>query len=162
MTYSAVVSASFTRPANTTAYASGQLVANSTTAGSVAMMQFAGGRLNWGTGQVRRARVQKSSTGLTNAQFRLHLYRNTQTAANGDGAAWSTDGVANYIGKLDVTMDEAFTDGASGIALPTDGTDITFKSNSTGSIYGLLEARAAYAPASGETFTVVLEILQDD
>jgi hypothetical protein len=33
-------SASFTRPNNTTAYASGQLVANSTTAGSVAPMAF--------------------------------------------------------------------------------------------------------------------------
>lgn len=162
MTFSAVVSASFTRPANTTAYASGQLVANSTTAGSVSPMQFSGGRLNWGTGQVRRARVTKSGTSLTNAQFRLHLYRASQTAANGDGAAWSTDGVANYIGKLDVTMDAAFTDGAFGIATPVEGNDMTFKSNSTGSIYGLLEARAAYTPSSGEVFTVSLEILQDD
>ena len=152
-------SASFTRPADTTAYASGDLVANSVTAGSVVPMQFTASRATGKGGMIRRIRLRKSGTGVTNASFRLHLYSAApSTIANGDNGAWSTSGVADYIGALDVTMDRAFTDGAAGNGLPITGGEINYVADT---LFGLLEARGAYTPASGETFTVTLELLQN-
>lgn len=154
-------SVSFTRPADTTAYALGDLVANSTTAGSVAAMQFAAARAVGLGGMIRRARIRKTGTGVTNASFRLHLYSASPVPSNGDNGAWLTDKAANYIGAFDVTVDRVFTDGAAGNGLPVTGSEIVFKSVSAVTLYGLLEARGAYTPGSGETFTVELEILQD-
>lgn len=150
-----------TRPSDTTAYAVGDLVANSTTAGSVTPLAFAVSRVTGGGVLVRRARIRKSGTSVTNAQFRLHLYRATvATVANGDNGAWSTDGVANYLGALDVTVDRAFTDGAAGNGVPLSGSEIGAIPTSGSTIYGLLEARAVYTPGNAETFTVSLEVLQ--
>jgi hypothetical protein len=149
-------SASFTRPADTTAYASGDLMANSTTAGSVVAMTFS--PVTKGSGrsaQIRRVRVSKTGTSVTNASVRLHLYTTSSiTAANGDNGAWSTDKAANYVGSVDVTIDKAMTDGAAGNAT------CEFNINSL-SLYGLLEARGAYTPASAEVFTVTLESAED-
>lgn len=159
--HTTLASANFTRPADTTAYASGDLVANSTTAGSVTPMQFTVARVAAGSGMIRRARLRKSGTSVTSASFRLHLYRASPTPANGDNAAWSTDQVANYLGSIDVTCDRAFTDGASGNGVPNTGSEINFKLSSGQVVYGLCEARAAYTPASGETLTWELEVLQN-
>lgn len=154
------ISATFTRPADTTAYASGDLVANSTTAGSVAALTFTNvGRIAGAGGMIRRARIKKSGASVTTASFRLHLYSSAPTTiANGDNGAWQTDGAANYLGSLDITCDKAFSDGAVGNGIPTVGAEINFTSQT---IYGLLEARGAYAPANGEAFDVSLEVIQN-
>jgi hypothetical protein len=82
--FTARPSATFTRPADTNVYASGDLVANSTTAGSVAPMAFTIGRDALGKGgMVRRVRLRKSGTSITNASFRLHLYLQTAITARG-------------------------------------------------------------------------------
>lgn len=153
--------AQMTRPADTTAYALGDLVANSTTAGSVVPLPFTVARLPAGSGMIRRARLRKSGTSITNASFRLHLYSASPTPSNGDNGAWLTNQVANYIGSFDITMDKVFTDGASGNGLPTIGSEINFSLASGQVVYGLLEARAAYTPVSAETFDLALEVLQN-
>lgn len=154
-------SANFTRPGDTAPYSSGDLVANSTTAGSVVPMQFSVGRIAAGSGMIRRIRLRKSGTSITNASFRLHLYASSPTPSNGDNVAWLTDGVAGYVGSLDVTCDKAFTDGASGNGTPTTGSEINFLLSSGLVYYGLLEARGAYTPANAEVFTCILEVLQN-
>jgi hypothetical protein len=150
--------ATVTRPADTTAYASGDLVANSTTAGSVTPMSFTVSRGTATGGMVRRCRIRTSSTSITNATFRLHLYAASPTCTNGDNGAWLTDNATNYVGSLDVTIDKAFSDGAAGNGVPSVGNEINFTSTT---YYGLLEARAAYTPTSGEVFTVELEVIQN-
>ena len=159
----AVVAAAsqFTRPADTTAYAAGDLVANSTTAGSVTPLSFTVSRVAGGTGLIRRARLKKSGTSTTNAQFRLHLYASAPTIANGDNGAWSTSGAATYLGAMDVTVDKAFTDGAAGQGVPSMGSEIVFDLSSGTTLRGLLEARAAYTPGNAETFDCSLEVLQN-
>lgn len=149
--------ASFTRPADTTAYASGDLVANSTTAGSVSPLTLiTGNNITGGDQQVRRVRLRKTGTGVTNAAFRVHLYSSAPTVANGDNGAWSSTPAASWLGSLDVTIDKAFTDGAAGVGAPAVGSEIAF--SSAGSLYALVEARGAYTPASAEVFTVEAEI----
>jgi len=152
-------SASFTRPADTTAYASGDLVANSTTAGSVAAVSFSDSDSGAGVPggiTIKRVRLSKSGTTATNGQFRVHFYSTSPVAANGDNAAWSTSGAAGYLGSIDVTV-IAFTDGCTGGGAATAGAEINARGSS---LYALLEARAAYTPASEEAFTVIPEVIE--
>ncbi len=119
--------ASVTRPNDTTAYAVGDLVANSTTAGSVVPLSFPLGN-SYGIGQFRinRARLAKSGTGVTNATFRVHLYAASPSPANGDNGAWSTDQAGKWLGNIDVTSMLAFTDGAAGTgSLPAGSEGLT-------------------------------------
>jgi len=154
----------FTRPANVTAYASGQLVANSTTAGSVVPLSWtSAARVSGGNFYIRRVRMTLSSKSVTLTSFRIHFYTVTPTIANGDGAAWSTT-LANYVCKMDVPVAswEAGTDVSIGFGLPTsgDGNECNVVASAQ-TLFALVEARAAYVPASGETITVIPEIHQN-
>ena len=156
--FGAIASASFVRPADVTAYASGDLVANSTVAGGVVAVELAGAvREAGGVSRVERVRLRKSGTSITNASFRVHLYAAAPVPVNGDNGALSTP-IADYIGAFDVTMDRAFSDGATGTGLPVSGGAMTFTIPAGTTLYALVEARAAYTPASGETFTVIAEL----
>jgi hypothetical protein len=149
-------SANFTRPADTTAYVSGDLVANSTTAGSVSPLTFVipnrGFKL-WRVGLLR------SSTTVTDAQFRLHLYNDSPTCANGDNGAWSTT-VSGYQGYVDIDgQNQAFSD--DGMAFGVYVNNAVFApmfiyTDADRLLYGLVESRDTYGPASAEVFTVTL------
>jgi hypothetical protein len=153
----AAVEATFVRPADTNAYASGDLVANSVTAGSVAAMSFTVSRAATAGVTVAGVRVRKTSTGIQNSAFRVHLYGTAPTVTNGDNGAWLSTQAATYLGSVDVTIDKAFSDGACGYAT----CNIPHRIASGSAIFGLLEARGAYTPVSGETFGVQLKVLQD-
>lgn len=162
------VSANFTRPADTTAYASGDLVANSVTAGSVVALSWtclpiAMNVAADGYFLVRRARLKKSTTGVTNAAFRLHLYGTDPTAstgiANGDNGAWSVND-ATYLGYIDFGSMVAHRDCAMMFSVPSTGAEIAHSPASGTTLYGLLEARGAYTPGNAEVFTVSLELYQ--
>lgn len=156
-----VTAATMTRPGNTDAYASGDLVANDTVAGSVVPLSFAVARVAAGSGMIRRVRLRTSSTSVTLASFRLHLYSASPTVTNGDNGVWLSDNAANYLGALDITIDRAFSDGAAGNGVPVSGSEINFKLASGSTVYGLLEARAAYVPTNAGTFICSLEVLQN-
>lgn len=144
-------SASFARPANTTTYASADLVANNATAGSVEALQFAAGP----AGTIRRARLAKSSATVANASFRLHLFASDPCAtapSNGDnGAIELNAGSDAYLGYVDFASPPDIW-----AAQSANFVDVGFHWEG-GAIHGILEARAAYVPASAETFTVTLE-----
>lgn len=157
----AVPSANFTRPADTAVYAANDLVANSTVAGSVVPLSFTVARAAGGTGSIRRARLKKSGASVTNASFRLHLYRTLPTVTNGDNGVWLSIH-ANYLGAIDIVADRAFSDAAGGEGVPTVGGEITFDlPDGQSVVYGLLAANLAYTPLASEVFTVSLEVYQD-
>lgn len=152
-----LTSNTMTRPSDTTQYASGDLVANSTTAGSVTAMTFDNAARESRVLRVERVRLRKSGTSVTNAQFRVHFYNASPgTPTNGDNGALSTS-IANWVGSADVTIDRAGTDGSIGAGLSLTGTPMTIKIGSNNILYALIEARNAYTPASGETFTIKIE-----
>ena len=154
-------SGSFSRPADTTAYAIGDLVANSTTAGSVTPISVTAARVAGGSFMLRRLKLKKTNVSTTNAQFRIHIYSAAAaiTCTNGDNGAWSTNQSANYIGAFDVIVDRVFTDGSVGMATPVVGFEMSVDLSSGTDFYALIEARAAYTPTSGETFTVTVDNL---
>lgn len=145
--------ASFTRPSDTTAYAAADLVANSTTAGSVTPLVFFIPNTAR-TFKIWKVGLQKSGATVTNASFKLHLFKDSPTVANGDNGAISVAVGANFIGTF--TLDASstspvITGGSKGFSL--SGTHLV-SVDTDGLLYGLLEATAAYAPASSEVFTV--------
>lgn len=153
---------SFVRPADTNVYAVGDLVANSVTAASVAAIQLTVARVVTGSFAIHRVKVKKSNTTLTNASFRVHLYGVDPALStgilNGDNGVWSTND-STSLGYVDVTVDTAMRDSAHGFASLT--TPIRHALAAGQIVYALLEARGIYTPASAETFTVELEVVQD-
>lgn len=152
-------SASFTRPANTTAYGAGDLVANSATAGSVVPMAFSSARLSSGRGRIKRVRLFKDDETATNANFTLHLFSASPTVTNGDNAAFAVATAATHLGSIAADMSSgAFVTATDLIEEFAVSPEINFDLGNERLIYGLLEAGAGYVPASGENFTVTLEI----
>lgn len=159
-----IVSASFTRPADTTQYAIGDLVANSTSAGSVSAMSWIVSppytrQSGYSPVYVSGVRLHASKASVTSAAFRVHLYSATPTFTSaGDNSAFGTvvaTGNANWLASFDVTMVALHADGASGIAVPTEGFVVPQVPSGT-TVYGLIEALNTYTPSSGETFTAEL------
>lgn len=150
-------SANFTRPADTTAYTIGDLVANSVTAGSVVPMTF---YVGYGTGfKLSRVKVKFNSAVVTNAKFKLHIYNASPTCTNGDNGAWLTT-ESGYQGSIDVDATAlTFSDNTSayGIYINTALRETPILDTGVnGILYGLLTATAAYTPTSAEIFTVSL------
>ena len=160
MEHPATKSVSFTRPANTTQYAANDLLANHATAGNVVPPYVAAARFPGGNGSITGVRLEKSSTVLTDAAFRVHFFTASPTVGNGDNGAFAViDGQAKgYIGHVDVTMDQALGDGAQGRASCAIQFDTVAPS---ASIYMLVENLDTYTPASAEIFTIKLELERD-
>jgi hypothetical protein len=162
----ATPSATFTRPANTTAYSSGQLVGNSTTAGSVTPLSFTAARVTGGNFYVRRFTMSFSShQAMTGTSFRLHLYTVTPAAiTNGDGGTYAVT-TANEFCEMDTssTIPTPGTDVSIlyGVPSPGDGNECNGVATGGSIIYGLMEARGAYTPGSSETVTAKLEVHQN-
>ncbi len=155
------VSATFTRPADTSAYAAGDLVANAATAGSVAPATFAGAVREEGSAiRIDRIRLRKSGTSLANAAFRVYVFRGQPTPSVGDNAqlhnagVLAIDDVAHLVGWADIVMDRAAAAGACGRGPSSSGPAITTAPAAGTSLHALIEATAAYTPESGESFTV--------
>lgn len=154
-------SATFTRPADTTTYASGDAVTNSTSAGVA--MQFAGaGQFPAIKGNITRAVVQKSTNTTSNTSGVLLLFSADPGAVN-DNAAVSLAYAAvspSYIGAVTIAtatvptgLAYAVSDNTLTTALP-----ITIPSALSGTIYGVFVATAAYAPGSAEVFLVTIYV----
>lgn len=149
------VSDNFDRPADTTAYASGDLVADTTTAASVAPLEFptAGARACY----VPAFRLHKEGpTG--DIVFRLYLYATSPTVSTaGDNGVFASNvnNAANLMAVYEGTV-YGHKDGAVGDLVPISG---VIKKEYVGdpiTIYGLLEIRTAYTPVSAETVTVTM------
>lgn len=145
-----------TRPGDTTAYAVGDLIANSTVAGNVVPLEFVVSRDIKRGLTITRFRVRKSGTTVTGAATRLHLFTEQPTLTNGDNGAFLPNKSAAWVGSLDSDDMKAFSDGAAGIGAPVVGSTITLKPG-VNKIWGLLEARGALTPANAEQFQVTLE-----
>ena len=152
-------SSTITRPENTTAYASGDLVANSVTASEVNALQFQGFDAG-AAGEVLGARIQKSTNSATNAAFRLHLSTVIPTfATNGDNDAISTNTVMTakgWLGYVDITAMTGFSAVAWGAGAVDSSRLLLPYVLATTIIYGVLEARGSYTPGSAEVFTLWL------
>lgn len=153
-----------TRPANTTAYSQNDLLANNVTAGSIAATSFTAARVSGGSGVIIRARlVTNATTGWDAVTVRVRFWSVAPTWTNGDNGAYAVaTGSAGYLGRMDMTL-EQLGDGAVGNGAPGTGTAIAFDLASGTALYWDLQitSAAGATPISGQTFTLIPEILQD-
>jgi hypothetical protein len=178
--------ATFSRPADTTAYAAGataapgnagDLIANSTTAGSVTPLKFRVARStgqNGGIAYIRGARMFRTGGGLATGQhniagaIRLHLFNtnNRVSVAGGDNAAFNASPVSSWMGYIDLVAIACAPGLRTSGAVSTQvywgspartGEMLVNLSATQVSIQGLLETRIAFTPISGEIFTVQIE-----
>ena len=151
---------SFTRPADTTQYAANDLVANSTTAGSVVPISFGINAIGR-AGIIRAARLYKSNKSVTAASFKLHLFSGDPgTPSNGDNGAYGVASAANYLDAIAIDLSSGgLVGGTTGAMKRSAAVAIGFAFPTlTSKLYGLLEVLGTYTPASAETFTATLEI----
>lgn len=151
------ITATFTRPADTTAYADGDLVANSTTAASVVPMEWTTPRAPF---QIPAIKLEKSTASVTGATFRLHVFVGTipTIATTGDNGVFASvvSGKAVWFGAFEGTL-LAFADGAVGMLTPVSGVIRPDMITTTDTkLYALLEAKGAYTPGSAEVFVATL------
>jgi hypothetical protein len=151
-----VVSAEFSRPADTTAYAAKDAVANSTSAPTV--LTFTNlARVAAGSGYVTKARLMTTqSPNVT--QFRVHLYHTAPTAIN-DNAQWTLlwANRANRIGFIDFNSMQTEGSGSDAANAINGTVRLAFKcASASRNIFGLLETLGAFTPASAQSFFVEL------
>lgn len=144
---------SFTRPTNTTQYAIGDLVANSATNTLVSFINF--GNLD---GVLEEVRLRKTGSTIVDAAFRLHLWAVpeglgplTLSVTNGDNGVLEFNTWEHFLGRLEANtmLSAPGATGAWTTLLPMDSVRYLLTGQR---IYGLLEARGAYVPASAEQF----------
>lgn len=155
------IATSFTRPADTTAYAAQDVVSNSTS--SPAVLTFAAaGRYPGSSGIILSARHMKSSTSTSGATYRLHLYRVAPTAI-ADNAPFTMlyANRANRVGFIDFLHSAAGAGSDCTNALSTFVNLPFLCEASTVNLFGILTVTGAYTPTSGEQHYVELHVAQN-
>ena len=163
--YMVRVTTSKTRPNNTDAYTSGDVINESTSAGT--NWTFANcSRINAGSGVITRATIADGANVSTKAILELWLF-NASPTADMDAALFTpTDAeLATCFGIIQFTnvfVGDA-TSGASGNCVLSSGQiAVPFLTGAaTKDIYGVLVVRNAYVPVANETFDIILSISQD-
>jgi hypothetical protein len=151
--------ASFTRPADSVGYVSGDLVANNTTAASVTPLSWTGvtvgGTGVGGSGTIHKVVVAKA--GAVATTLRVHFFKTAPTFAFGDNGALSVSNfnADNYLGFADVVLDTGANGGAMGQA---SDVNIPFVLAGTDTIYGAIECRQAFTPLSGGSHDVTISV----
>lgn len=155
------ISGSVTRPTNTTQYAIGEVI-NAT---SPTVITFANAALTTnGSGLIVGCNITTTNGAATKPQLRLWLFNAGPTPDSDNAAITLTASELNTsFGVIDLTAETWYEGTASTNALIQKfGIMMPFVcSGGVSSIYGVLEVRNAYTPASGEVFTCVLTISQD-
>lgn len=160
-----VIESSITRPANATQYAAGDAVSNSTSA-PVPLIFSDAVREEGGAGLVVSATIATNSNESTKPSLELWLFDTLPTAVNDNAAFVVSD--ADVINVVGVLIFDSWVQGTAG----TGGTMVGhgdwkdsapapfFRCAGGKDLYGLLVARNAYTPISGEIFHVKLGVAQ--
>lgn len=149
--------ATFTRPANTTAYAGGDCVCNS--ASAPVLLEFKLGEAAGSNGYITNAKIVKSGAVIANALFRLYLFNKSITPVN-DNAQFPLlfANAEAMIGFVDFEMTTEGTGSDAALDIITN-INMRFANDpliTDQLIYGVLVAKAAYTPASEEEFMIQL------
>jgi hypothetical protein len=159
------ISAGFTRPNDTTAYAAGDVVSNSTSAPTIMIFPRATSQAG-GNGIIQQAILVTSASVATKPDLELWLFDTTVTMDNDNAAFTPTDAeMLTLVGVIRFPTSSfvvgTATAGAGGNAacdVQNLGIPINTK-NGDNSLYGILVVRNAYVPVAEEVFTVRIKVL---
>lgn len=148
------VSYSFTRPADTTAYAVNDAISNATSSPTqISFTVTAGG---YQSIVIRKAILISSRTTTTIVNANLYLFGETAASATfNDNSALDIPQAIYEGGGAVVPLVEVSNVSSRSRAAATS-IYIPMLTDQDGKIYGVLQALNAYTPASGEKFTVII------
>jgi hypothetical protein len=148
---------SFTTPVATATYTDADLVANSATATAVVPMSW---HLGSQGGKVSHIRLTKSDgSDVANATFTVHFFGSSPTPANGDDGAISYNVTASqFLGKVALPIMVAGTDDGSTQVRLGDTGFLEPLVVGYPTLYGLLEAKAAYTRPTLEVFVCTITV----
>lgn len=148
-----------TRPNDTTAYAQNDLIASSTTAGSIVVPQLVLPRL--GLNSLRALALYSSlTTGGSAATFLIELWDAAPTFTNGDNGAYAVaTGAANWLWSFTVGAFNQVGDGCYGMGAPSGSPApiaIDLANNSLSLLFWSLKLTnaAGFTPQANQTFTI--------
>lgn len=163
------VQGTWTRPADTTAYAAGDVLAPATGGGMVALANCA--NFNGGSGKITDVVIECNLATVTLGTFRVHFFNATHTTAV-DNAAFITfhANAAAYQGTCDTTI--LVADNASAVAAVARNSGKIQTAEATlpipfvcaandDNLYAVVLATAAYVPSSGEVFRLSIIVEPD-
>lgn len=160
------IGTTFTRPADTNAYAAGDVVCNSTSAPVIMTFPGAARRgARGGFGILQDATLFSSANVATKLDCELLLFDTTVAMDNDNAAFTPTDAelltlVARVPFYASAWSAGDATAGAGGNAFcQVSNLGIPFNVGAVNDLFGVLVARAAYTPVSAEVFTVRLKVL---
>jgi hypothetical protein len=155
------VEASYTRPADTTTYAGGDVLAESTSAATI--LTFAGiAAANGGSFILTHALLIDSVAQSLKPDIDLYLFKGSITMQN-DNAGWnpSDADMEKLLAKVSF-YGAAFAvgNGNGSIAGELAGAKLLTCDSGVDDVYGIAIVRNVYIPASGEKFTFKLGVIQ--
>ena len=156
------ITAAYTRPANTTAYTSGDALSDSTTAPTALTFTNVGrgsGTAKGGTGVILSAQCV-DSVATASQSLELWVFSASPTATNDNSAFAITDAEAlNLVAVFPFTTWYASANNQVSMADSFNKAFACVVGDSN--LYGLAVVRGAITPSSGEVFTFALDVSQD-
>ena len=147
-------SATFSRPADTTAYLARDTISNSTSAPTI--LTFTNiARVSGGSGYLTKFRLMTNQSTNT-SRFRLHLFHTAPTAIN-DNSPYTLlfANAGNRIGQIDFPAMSTEGTGSTASASLNMIDRLAFVLPGT-SVFGILETLDAFTPASAQNFYLEL------
>lgn len=153
-----VCSTDITRPADTTAYAIDDALANSTSAPTTGGFTLSGAaRVSGGAGIITDLIITSSNDPATKLQGEIWIFDRAVTAVNDNAAFAVSDAeIKTCVAKVPFVLEDA---GNNGFYHATN-LNIGFVANGSADLRFLVRVKNAYTPASAEVLTVVAKILQ--
>lgn len=163
--FTQTIDANFTRPNDTTAYAAGDAVTNSTSA-PTAITFTECGQVKGGSGIILRAQMFDSANQSTKGQFELWLFDTSPTPDNDNAAFTPTDAenrtLVGIFSFNTAKVGDATAGGGGNCVYEADERNIPFKcAHGAANLFGLVKASSAYTPVAQERFDFRLNIAQD-
>jgi hypothetical protein len=157
------VRSTLTRPNDANAYAQNDLIASSTTAGSIVVPSLALPNSFFAWCMIRRLRLYTTkASGMSTFQALIEMWADiAPTFTNGDNGAYAVaTGAANYIGAMTMAVMTQVGDGGYAEGIPNKGSEIGFAGSYPKNIYwSMKEADATgFTPAALQPFTLVAEL----
>lgn len=162
-----ISSTSFNRPADTTAYSAGDLIANvTTTSPQITPLTWLVSFNNDDLVAISRFKLRTNDAAFAGKQVNLWLFESLPVLGVGDNGALASGAQvseSDFIDKIAFTLGStAFSDGwITGFAVPSISSLLIARPVSGGkTLFGILESVGAVTPGSGKTWTARLEIAE--
>lgn len=149
----------FTRPADTTAYAAGDAISDSTSAPTAFEIPNCVEQ-NGAGGLLLSTLIMSTNPSTTNASFDLLVFESTYTPVNDNAAFTISSAQRDAVVESGQHASSIFVADAAGKSCVRNGRNLPFVCGpESKSLYIALLARGAYVPTSGERLTIRLGIL---